>query len=314
MFAICVEASHARGMGHLYRALALAEALGTKGVAAIVYINDDASAVRVLQDRKQPFRTVALEGPAGWESDLVKRDGIRVWINDRRDTAEEHARQVLATGARLASFDDRGAGGAFTDLNIVAIGPQNGERLPGKRVLTGLSYLVLDAAIAHHRRRRVHAKSLVVSMGGSDTYGLTVEVVLALRNRHRPAVIVLGPGFAHAAALERVIDSSFEVKRAVPSLAVEFSRHDLAITAGGMTAFETNAAGLPCILIAAEPWEQHIGLLLSHSGGAVYAGYRDRIDFSTLDAPLDIPSMSLAALNAVPVDGAARVATELLAL
>ena len=38
-------------------------------------------------------------------------------------------------------------------------------------------------------------------------------------------------------------------------MAEEMSRHDLAVTGGGMTPFEANAAGLPCIVVANETFE-----------------------------------------------------------
>jgi spore coat polysaccharide biosynthesis predicted glycosyltransferase SpsG len=156
--------------------------------------------------------------------------------------------------------------------------------------------------------------SVVVSMGGSDTYGLTLDVVRALSERKLAATVVIGPGFAHEAGLAKLLDIGMIVKRSIPSLAEEFSRHDLAITAGGITPFEANAAGLPCVVIGAEPWEERAGELLAKLGGCRYAGPRARIDFSPLDHALPLEKMSAAALAAVPVDGAERVAAELLKL
>ena len=49
MFALCVEASHARGMGHLFRALSLAQALEARGAKVQIYVNEDAAAARALQ-------------------------------------------------------------------------------------------------------------------------------------------------------------------------------------------------------------------------------------------------------------------------
>jgi spore coat polysaccharide biosynthesis predicted glycosyltransferase SpsG len=313
VLALCVEASHQRGMGHLFRALALAQALEARGAVVRFYVNDDANAARILQERGKAWRAVPLlELKHAWEADLVRSDAVRVWVNDRLDTDARHATRVLAAGARLASFDDRGSGAALVDLNIVAL-PQEAPA-PGRRLLSGFQYLVLDPAIAGQRRQRSELRSLVVSMGGSDTYGITLEVMRALRVRERAATVVLGPAFAHDAELAAVADAHFTIKRDVASLATEFAKHDLAITAGGMTPCEANAAGLPCIVIATEPWEVAAGKLLERSGGCVYAGFRDRIDFGALHRPLPIAAMSRAALASVPTDGAARVAAELLAL
>jgi len=214
----------------------------------------------------------------------------------------------------LVSFDDRGAGAHIADLNIVAFPARADEELPGRRVLTGAQALVLDPAIAAFRRPREHLNSLVVSMGGSDTYGVTVQVAQALKRRGRDATVILGPGFAHERELAAVGHGGLTIKRNVPSLAEEFWRHDLAITAGGLTPCEANAAGLPCIVIATETWEARVGQVLEQLGGSLFAGARNDIDFSFLDHPLAIAAMSAAAMHNVPYDGAQTIAREILAL
>jgi spore coat polysaccharide biosynthesis predicted glycosyltransferase SpsG len=315
MFALCIEASHARGMGHLYRALALAQALEAKGAAVSLLLNDWTPAVDVARDHGRNVEIVSLsDTQSGWERDVIDRLGVHVWVNDRLDTTAAHAAHVRSTSARLASIDDRGAGAAQADLNIVAFPANDDEKLPGRRVLSGVSYLVMDPDVARHRRQRQGNGSLVVSMGGSDTYGVTVDIVRALRERQRRAVVILGPGFAHDEALASALTDDFTVRRAVPSLVEEFAHHDLAITAGGVTPCEANAAGLPCIIVATEPWEARTGEVLSALGGSIYAGPRANIDMTVFDRELPIAAMSAAALAHVPADGAARVAEALRAL
>lgn len=302
-------------MGHLYRALALAEALEAKGAPVRILLNDWAPAAEVARAHGRNVEIVPLgDAQSNWESHIIDRLGVHVWVNDRLDTTTSHGAHVRNAGARLASIDDRGAGAAEADLNIVAFPANDNEKLPGKRVLTGVSYLVMNPDVARYRRRRQGNGSLVVSMGGSDTYGVTVDIVRVLRNRRRRATVILGPGFAHDEALASALTDDFTVRRAVPSLAEEFARHDLAITAGGVTPCEANAAGLPCIIVATEPWEVRTGEALSALGGSVYAGPRANIDMTVFDRELPIAAMSAAALAHVPADGAARVAEALLAL
>jgi spore coat polysaccharide biosynthesis predicted glycosyltransferase SpsG len=299
----------------LFRAVALADALEANGARVHIYANDDEATGRALRQRGRPWTAVPLHQSAtSWEAERIRLDRIRVWVNDRLETSADHARKVLEAGARLATFDDSGSGAALAELHVSAI-PLPGLNQPaGRRVLRGLQYLVMDPAIGRLRRQRHELGSIVVSMGGSDTYGLTVKVVQALRARDLRATVVVGPGFAHEAGLSEVLDSHYTVKRSVLSLPEEFALHDLAITAGGITPFEANAAGLPCIIVAAEPWEERNGRVLASLGGSVYAGPRGSADFSVLDSPLPVDRMSHAALAAVPADGAARVASELLAL
>jgi spore coat polysaccharide biosynthesis predicted glycosyltransferase SpsG len=300
-------------MGHLFRALALAEALEARGASVHLYVNDDEGARRTLRGRGRTWKAVALTS-GGWEAERIREDRIRVWVNDRFETTADHARRVLQAGARLVTFNDCGPGAALADLHIAPVPLAEGLRPTGRRVLTGLSYLVLDPQVKVFRRVRSRLRSLVVSMGGRDTYGLTVRVAQELRARRRQATIIVGPGFAHEKALAETLGEELIVKRSILSLAEEFSRHDLAVTAGGITPFEANAAGLPCLTVAAEPWEEQAAAMLAALGGCRYLGPRTRIDFSSLGEDLPITRMSEAALRTVPADGAERVAAELLAL
>jgi spore coat polysaccharide biosynthesis predicted glycosyltransferase SpsG len=314
VFAFCVEASHERGMGHLFRALVMADILSARGVGVLFVINEDARAVAVLGSRGFHYVHADLgDARSGWESGLVRSQGIGVWVNDRLDTSVEHARRVKEAGARLATFDDHGTGAALADLNVVSLS-QPGEQMTGKRVLTGLTYLVIDPAIERYRRERSGLESRVVTMGGTDTYGLTVQVMRALKEHSLPATVILGPGFRHDVELSTALDARFVVKRGVTCLAKELAAHDLAITAGGITLFEAAAAGLPCVVIAAEPWERDAAHMLERLGACRLAGYRADFDASLLAAAQPVAQMSRAALAALDAGGAGRVAEELLAL
>jgi spore coat polysaccharide biosynthesis predicted glycosyltransferase SpsG len=158
---------------------------------------------------------------------------------------------------------------------------------------------------------RVAERSVIVTMGGSDTYGVTVRVVQILKAAGRGATVIIGPAFSHEAELLAALDEHFVLKRNVPSLIEELSRHGLAITGGGITPFEANACGLPCVVIASEDFEVPVGRGLAAMGGAVFAGHYTSIDKALLTMDLPIQAMSDAALQQVDLLGAERVADEI---
>lgn len=306
MIALCIESSHARGMGHLYRAMNLADELKRRGRRCLFLLNDDKEANAVLDSRGWPRRAVPLAG-AGWQGQVA---GLAAWIDDRLDTSAEHARAVKDLGLPRATFDDKGDGAALADLNVAAL--SFGEApVPGRRVLRGPSYLVLDPRIPSLRRVRSEPRRIVVSMGGSDTYGATLKAAAWLKAEGLSATIVMGPSFRHRAELEKLSGGFFTLKQGVPSLPEEFALHDLAITGGGVTAFEAAAAGLPAVIVANEPWEEPAARWLEAAGAALYAGPQDRPAFRL---PRDLAAMSRAGMKAVPGDGAARVCSEVEAL
>ncbi len=99
----------------------------------------------------------------------------------------------------------------------------------------------------------------------------------------------------------------FTVKHGVPSMAAEFARHDLAITAGGITPFEANASGLPCIVVSTELFEKPVGRALQELGGSIYAGHRDTFRLPQIDAGLPLSQMSFAGMRNIGLGGVGRV-------
>jgi hypothetical protein len=95
----------------------------------------------------------------------------------------------------------------------------------------------------------------------------------------------------------------------------EFSHHDLAITGGGITAFEANAAGLPCLVIANEWFEVSAAHYLERLGSSIFVGHYSALEETTpgfrVPEPLSIESMSRAGLERLPKDGLENVYREL---
>lgn len=315
MFGICVEASHQRGMGHLFRALNLCEGLSERGLPFHIFINKNDASQTILEQRNLPFETVPLDSAKqDWQQNLIHQYGIKAWIDDRLNTDINHAAQVKECDIALVTFDDRGSGARFADLNIAALAFDETESLEGNKVLRGPCYLPLNPEIARYKRLRNEQNRIVVSMGGSDTYGVTVKVIRLLKAAGRGATVVVGPAFQHENKLNSVIDSSFQLKRALPSLMEEFSHYDLAITGGGITPFEANAAGLPCVVIASEDFEIPVGQGLAKLGGAVFAGHHSQIDADLFTQDLPIKKMSQLGMERIDLNGTARILDEIEAL
>ena len=305
------------GMGHLFRMITLFRVLRQNGAdAVIVLLEPHPASIEWLKNADIPFDVVAeqISGMTNWEVVITLRHKAIVWINDRLNTDAVHAARIKALGLKLVTFDDLGSGAALADIQVAALAGVRGENPVGLNVLVGLEYLILTPEITCYRRQRSDCGSWVVNLGGSDTHGVTVKVAEWLSEHRQVATLILGPGFSHDEALNKVIREGITVKRSVPSLVAEFSMHDLAITGGGLTAFEAAAAGLPTVTVANEPWEvahcRHLELL----GCSLFAGSHEGMDLSVLNVPLDISRMSRAALAAVGIDGAARVCRELLIL
>lgn len=307
MLALCIESSHVRGMGHLFRALALADGLRQQGVALRFFLNDHAAACKLISDAGFAPTVVPLQHSGEWENEVIAAHRIDVWVNDRLNTDLHHAEVIKRAGLPLVTFDDRGSGAALADLNFAALIFDEVERLSGRRILQGIDYLVLNPQIRRFQRQRQEQRSVLVTLGGSDTYGVTLDVIRHLSRTNQTVTVVVGPGFAHLELLKGLMPSSFVLKQSVPSLIEEFHAHDLAITGGGVTPFEATASGLPVIVIANEPFEVPVGEALSHTGAAVFAGYRTDVNWQLLDQTLPVKEMSANGMSKIGLNGRERV-------
>ncbi|NKM29248.1 PseG/SpsG family protein [Rhizobium laguerreae] len=313
MFVFCIESSHARGMGHLFRSLTLATELRSRGHSIRFLANDHPNSLRIIQERGFDVALYDLAAVTGWENGFIEPDVTSsVWINDRLNTQRSHSEAIKRLGAKLVTFDDRGDGAELADMNICALLFEKTEDLKGKDVRLGVEYMILNPEIAAFRRLRQSLASILVTLGGADTYGVTVRVAKWLSNKPFPVTIVTGPSFQHMTELEEVVATAapdrFKLLNQVPSLAAEMHGHDLAITGGGVTPFEACAAGLPCVVIANEPFEIPVGRALEELGAAFFAGHHSAFDLGILEKAIPIKSMSETAMAKVDLGGVGRVA------
>jgi len=315
MLAIRVESSHERGMGHLFRACVLADALRESGRTVKLFLADHAPGIEQAQRRGLAYSVVTAQGPeVDWETSAIANDKIKIWINDMHRTDRRATLRVKAAGIPVVTLDDRGSGAADSDLHIAALILDPREKPAGHRVLQGTEYLILNPEIARHRRQRSSGARWIVTLGGADTHCTTPKVLRLLSRHGRGATVIVGPAYAHDAELAAAATGDFVIKRNVRSLIEEFGAHDVAVTGGGITPFEANASGLPCIVVANEDFEEPVGRELARLGGAVYAGHHSAIDEAVFGCPPLVADMSAAALASVTLEGARRVIEEIAAL
>ncbi len=308
MFGICIESSHTKGMGHLFRILNFIKYLRSTNTRFIVFVNNDPIAINIIKSNNLTFEIVDLSDlESNWESNLIKKYSIDIWINDRLDTDITHSLNVKKNNIKLVTLDDMGSGSELADINFCAMAFDSPERLKGKKLLTGIKYLILNDEIAKHKRVRKKIKNILVTLGGSDTYGVTIKIVKIMSKSGISATVITGPSFIYKDELSQVANDLFIIKEAVPSLIEEFYNFDLAITGGGITPFEANASGLPCIIVANEPFEIGNGKFLERLGSSAFAGYYKEVSDDFIDLNLDIEEMSTTGIRNIKLNGAENI-------
>ena len=303
--------SNFKGMGHLYRSLLLADFLSKKH--NIIYVvNENEITKKILTKKKFNFKFQNLQDDkTNWEKTIISSFNIHLWINDRLATSIDHSKNVKGCNVKLVNFDDNGAGADLADLNFLGLHFRDKENKIKNNVIFGLKYLILNPEIEKYRRIRDLNSPVLVNLGGSDTWGVTVKVVKILKSKNIKATIKIGPEFKFFDELSSEINEDFKIIKHVSSMAKEMSKYNLAITGGGITPFEANASGLPCIVIANEEFEIPVCKRLEKLGGSVFAGFRNEINNEIFKKKLDIYSMSNNGLRNIPLNGLDNIINKL---
>lgn len=309
-YAICLESSHERGMGHLFRGINLYHYLEGQSERSVVLINEDPHAIDILAQNRVPYEVIDFtDMQSNWETSLIRKYHVKVWLNDKLQTDRrlyEHVKENPSVV--LCAIDEESENADLLDIHFAGTTFRSDLIPGGNRVYRGTEYLVLNEEIRKYQRIRTRADRVIVSLGGSDTYGVTVKILKLLKQKHIKADIVTGPSFEHKNELEEELTEDYRVYHNVPSLIEMFSDYDVAITGGGMTCLEAAALGIPCIIVASEDFEIFTAHYMENTGCAVFAGFHEEIDAEKFDiSQLKIEEMSRAALNHVTLDGAEHI-------
>ncbi len=255
-----VDAGREPGLsfGHLSRCLLLSRTLRRQGRDTALLMRDLPEGVvyarnqgeRVLPPtadtlRQHPARALLVDLPYDPDPELLteaRRQDLRhVYLDD---TGRSHIDADVVLNTSILAHP--------------AMYPQT------RRALLGPDYFFLDPDdLAMVRRERAapdpsYPPHVVMTFGGSDPTGLTIQALAALERCRLPIRldVVLGPGFANideaqdvaARIAARVLVSP---QRLLPLLQAA----DLVVCAGGRTLYECHALGVPVFVVASAPHE-----------------------------------------------------------
>ena len=290
-------------MGHVVRCLWLASALRDNYDSPVSFcMAQDDIGISVVQSRGWPVLRVAPEEFGGAEA-----DALIIVIDLPGGVSAEALRALRQRNPRslIVLMDGTCTGRIEADLVVSPIerlpDPSSWQGFRGQRY-EGPAYAIVDPAFGRVPRRSssvVRAPHILVSMGGSDPYGLTLQALRALDSMpdsmEEPfhVTIAIGPAFLHEAELRTWLAGArrqYESRRE-DSLLNLMVNSDLALVSFGTTVYELAAAGLPAIALsitedhaqAAEVFARggslmHLGLFSTISAGQIQSAVRELLN------------------------------------
>lgn len=306
-----VAAGPRLGFGHLVRCRALARALG---VQARVSVRGTPSTVRAaaglgLRVLSGGLGVLTACAPAVLVIDDPSAAAVRPWL-----------RAARRRGVPVVMIDD--AGRLRLDADLVVDGSVRTMPAAGRTArLHGPRFAILDAGVAAGRAsRRPRAGQIVVAVGGgAHVFSLVPEVVAQLAREAPGADILVAPGFTG-----RPRPALAGGRWLAPGGLTAALRHaHLAIVAGGITAYEACAIGVPMVAVSVVAAQEATVRALARHGAVVDGGSLGHARAARrvvtraaalLAAPGRQRRLTAAARQLVDGRGAARVSSAIRAL
>jgi UDP-2,4-diacetamido-2,4,6-trideoxy-beta-L-altropyranose hydrolase len=329
------DAGPAVGGGHVMRCLTLTQALTEAG--AVCAFAATPAALMVLgafagpEVSRWPIRAAELGAAVAEAAARVRAWGAGLVVLDHYGMGLAHERVLAATGARLAVLDDL-ARAHDADLVIdPTLGRANAD-YPGRAALTGADYALVRAAFVEKavglsaEAREAPVRRILVSLGLTDVGGVTARVAEALAPilGERALDVVVGAEAASLPILRQMAarDPRLHVHVDVADMAALMIQADLAVGAGGSSAWERCCLGLPSVILVLAENQRLNSIALAEAGAGVtidaaapdFAAQLTGAVTGLIDAPARRVALARSSSALCDGRGAARVAAALMGL
>ena len=273
------------GMGHVYRSLAIADALraGSRAEIAFLMSADHTEGLLTVSRHGYPVRVVAGKA-AGAALDHIRDFAPAILINDLPTIESAYLTALSHLGATTVNLVD-----TLADLDTtehyahVIVSAMNHDRETPEGFYGGPAYAILrDQFRGREKEVRDEARMVLLSFGGSDPQGLTLKAARALEGL-APAVTVLavaGPAFSYRKEFEALEPT---LKRRVPlineaAIADLMLEADVVVGSGGMSVYEIAALGTPGIVLGQNLREDQRMREFARHGTIDYLGLGTDVD------------------------------------
>lgn len=280
---IRADAGPLLGMGHVYRALALAQELARHDLTLVTSSQYPLGGQFFAQ---YPFNHVVIQD----EYDLLqmlRANPADLVVLDLLDTSARQISELREAGARrIVTFEDQGEGAAAADLLVSDLYPNPG--IAADNQLSGITSSILAPSFETLQRvapanERVH--SILVLFGGTDPSNLAEKSLAALEAIGYQDEVVLVRGLGAEAIDTNRYQLDIRSLRDVKNMPQLMSLADLALSSAGRTLTELACIGVPVICMAQNAKE----LAHTHateSNGVVMLGLGHSVPSAALEAEL----------------------------
>lgn len=295
-FYIRTEASNRAGLGHLFRMLAVSDRIyRVSGIKPLFLLTGERSALEII--KKRGFKLRFLDRYIKSEKDILfsilRENFLSVFIVDLPDLEgyrglREGNKYIFVTLANKKTESVCG------DIVIDVERQLKLKKRPGQILLPGHLYQILREEILAYRKRympRKKLKDVLVTFGGSDPYGVTLEILDMIPRISKEILftVLLGPAFRHSRLyLKKYLNAPNIKLVSSPTDVLELmAGFDMAICGYGITSYELACLGVPSLIVGQVERQRNIIRRFSHLTGSIDLGMHTRLRWQRLKREIE---------------------------
>jgi len=279
-----VDAGLNLGMGHAYRALALAQELAQHRISIVISSDHPLSSEFFAQ---HPFDVVSVDSDADFIK-LVNLEHPDLVILDQLDTTREYVAAIKLAADSVVTFEDLGEGAQEADLLVSDL--YKNPLVSDEKQLNGLRNAILSPSFnstIEPIQFNPEVKNILVVFGGTDPSGLADKSLKALGELKFPGnvIVVRGLGASEIKPLE-TFGLKGEILHNVSHMPSIMAKVDLAISSAGRTITELLTLGIPVVCLCQNNKE----ITHTHASaefGVINLGLGQLCDIATISAHLE---------------------------
>jgi len=330
-----VDGNEEIGSGHFVRCRLLARALREAGaLSSFVTSTPECMLVHELYDEGFDVLQVSKELASSSEALvglLGHPDGTLVVVDDNREgfytreffeSLRRHGFKVMLISFKPEFYD---VVDVYLNQNLLAL-EYSFPTARDAHLLLGPHYAVMDSDFARLRSEDHKApedvRVIIVTFGGADRTQQsvkTIEALCRLATLPESVLLIVGGLFGNVLELQNLLklrpELHVELHINTSRMAELMASSDLAVTSGGLTAWELACLGVPNAIVSTAEGERQTGLVLHDRGYAHYVGHYDEVSSVELAQDIQVliqdrprrQQMSLRCLELVDGHGTRRV-------
>jgi len=251
------KGNHKQGMGDVMGSLAIAEAFreGNNQDKISFLIDNDHEPIKEIGKRDYMINVAE---DIGQEVSYIQSIQPDVIIVNMLKNDIERLELFKQSSKLLVTIDDSGAAAKLSDIRINPLYYTDGAINEPEYIALGKEFV---SANKNNKIIKGEVENILITQGGSDTYGFTPKIINALSEIEESihVNVVIGPAFKNFEELNGATYKSkryFNLIHRAHNMCQLIQDADLVITGGGNTMFEIACLGAPAIVVCGDTFEE----------------------------------------------------------